>query len=68
MGHRSQEMKGGRGGGGGGGLHLKPPRHCQNDPALRWARGVRHFDVALIVREKVLGPRPFTTHFEEKES
>ena len=69
MGQRSQEMKGGRGGGGGGGgLHLKLPHHCQNDSALRWVRGVRHFDVALIVKGKVLGPRPFTTHFEEKES
>ena len=52
--------------GGGGGLHLKLPRHCQNDSALRWVRGLRHFDVALIVRGEIMRPCPCTTNFDEK--
>ena len=44
------------------------PLHChhQNDSCIKMGRGESHFNVSLIVRDKVTRECPQTTTFEEK--
>ena len=42
--------------------------HCrhQNDSCIKMGSGESHFNVSLVVRDKVIRQRPQTTTFEEK--
>ena len=40
--------------------------HHQNDSCVKTGSDERHFNVSLIVRDKVTGQCPQTTTFEEK--
>ena len=48
-------------------VHL--PLHChhQNDSCIKMGSDESHFNVSVIVRDKVTRPCPQTTTFEEKE-
>ena len=65
-------MVGGVGGGGGGGLdyiYLSLHRHHQNDSCIKMGSDENHFNVSLIVRDKVTRQCPQTTTFlKRKES
>ena len=61
--------KGGRGYGGGGRgrlLYLSLHCHHQNDSCIKMGSDESHFNVSLIVRDKVTRQCPETTLFEEK--
>ena len=61
--------KGGRGyGGGGRGILLSLSLHChhKNDSCIKMGSDENHFNVSLIVRDKVTRQCPETTIFEEK--
>ena len=62
--------KGRRGYGGGGGkrviIHLSLHCHHQNDSCIKMGSDESHFNVSLIVRDKVTRQCPQTTTFEEK--
>ena len=57
-------------GGGGGGereiIYLSLHSHHQNDSCVTMGSDESHFNVSLIVRDKVTGQCPQTTIFEEK--
>ena len=55
-------------GGGGRGRLLYLSLHChhQNDSCIKMGSGENHFNVSLIVRDKVTRQYPETTIFEEK--
>ena len=59
------------GGYGGGGkreiIYLSLHCHHQNDYRIKMGGDESHFNVSLIVRDKVTGQCPQTTTFEEKE-
>ena len=58
---------GGGGYGGGGRLYTCPlHRHRQNDSCIKNDSDESHFNVSLIVRDKVARQCPQTTTFEEK--
>ena len=60
----------GRGYGGGGRgrlLYLSLHCHHQNDSCTKMGSDESHFNVSLIVRDKVTRQCPQTTTFEEKE-
>ena len=57
------EIPGGRGM---GSLYLSLHRHHQNDSCIKTGSDEKHFDVSLIVRDKVTRQCPQTTTFEEK--
>ena len=64
-------MGGGGGGGGYGGrgrgrLYLSLHCHHQNDSCIKMGSDESHFDVSLIVRDKVTRQCPQTTTLEEK--
>ena len=74
---RNGEKEGCRWGGGGGGgrecgkrkretIYLSLHCHHQNDFCIRMGSDESHFDVSLIVRDKVTRQCPQTTTFEEK--
>ena len=55
--------------GGGGGreiIYLSLCCHHQNDSCIKMGSDVSQFNVSLIVMDKVTGPCPHTTTFEEK--
>ena len=57
------------GGGGGGGkeiIYLSLHCHHQNDSCIKIGSDNSHFNVSLIVRDKVIRQCPQTTTFEEK--
>ena len=57
------------GGGGEGGReirYLSPHCHHQNDFCIKMGSDESHFNVSLIVRDKVTRQYPQTTTFEEK--
>ena len=61
--------KGGRGYGGGGRgrlLYLSLHCHHQNDPSIKMGSDESHFNVSLIVRDKVTRQCPQTTILEVK--
>ena len=63
--------EGGTGGGGGGGGDreiIYPSLHChhQSDFCIKMGSDESHFNVSLIVRDKVRRQCPQTTTFEEK--
>ena len=61
--------KGGRGYGGGGKreiIYLSLHCHHQNDSCITMGSDESHFNVSLIVRDKVTRQCPQTTTFEEK--
>ena len=47
-------------------IYLSLRRHHQNDFCTKMGSGERHFNVSLIVRDKVTRQSPQTTTFEEK--
>ena len=53
---------------GGGGEIIYLSLHCrhQNDPCIKMGSDESHFNVSLIVRNKVTRQYPQTTRFEEK--
>ena len=55
---------------GGGGerdiIHLSLHHHHQNGSCIKMGSNDSHFNVSLIVRDKVTRQRPQTTTFEEK--
>ena len=53
---------------GGDYIHLSLHYHHQNDFCMKVCSDESHFNVLLIVRDKVTGQCPQTTTFEEKES
>ena len=67
-----------KGGGGGGGekgvwrwgkretMHLSLHCHHLNDSCIKMGSGENHFNVSLIVKDKVTGQCPQTTTFAEK--
>ena len=66
-------IKDGEMGGGGGGvwrwgkvIYLSLHRHRQNDSCIKNDSDESHFNVSLIVRDKVTRQCPQTTTFEEK--
>ena len=65
-------IKDGRRGYGGGGkreiIYLSLHSHHQNDYCTKMGKDESHFNVSLIVRDKVTRQCPQTTTFEEKES
>ena len=64
--------KGARGYGGGGGrgesIYLSLHCHHQNDSFIKMGSDESHFNVSLIVRDKVTRQCPQTTTFEEKRA
>ena len=52
----------GRRGGGGGILYLTLHCHHQNDSCIKMSSDESHFNVSLIVRDKVTRQRPQTDH------
>ena len=56
--------------GGGGGekeiIYLSLHCHHQNDYCIKMGSDENHFNVSLIVRNRVTGQCPETTNFEEK--
>ena len=56
----------GVGGGTGTLLYLSLHCHHQNDSCIKMGSGESHFDVSLIVRDKVTRQCPQTTTCEEK--
>ena len=54
-------------GGKGDYIHLSLHYHLQNDSCIQMGRGESHFNVSLIVRDKVTRQRPQTTTSEGKE-
>ena len=62
--------EGGRGYGGGGRkreiIYLSLHCHHQNDSSIKMGSDESHFNVSLIVRDKVIRQCPQTTTFEEK--
>ena len=63
-------MEGGRGYGGWGGkqeiIYLSLHCHHQNDSCIKMGSDERHFNVSLIVRDKVTTRCPQPTPFDEK--
>ena len=57
---------GGYGGGGEVGIYLLLHCHHQNDSCIKNGSDDSHFNVSLIVRDKVTRQCPQTTTFEEK--
>ena len=53
--------------GGEGDLYLSLHCHLQNDSCIKMGSDESHFNVSLIVRDKVTRQCPQTTTFEEKE-
>ena len=47
-------------------IHLSLHCHHQNDSYIKMGSGESHFNVSLIVRDKVTRRCPQTTTFEEK--
>ena len=47
-------------------IYLSLHRHHQNDFCIKMGSDESHFNVSLIVRDKVTRPCPQTTTFEEK--
>ena len=47
-------------------IYLSLHCHHQNDSCIKMGSGERHFNVSLIVRDKVTRQCPQTTTFEEK--
>ena len=47
-------------------IYLSLHCHHQNDSCIKMGSGESHFDVSLIVRDKVTRQCPQTTTFEEK--
>ena len=47
-------------------IYLSPHCHHQNDSCIRMGNNVSHFNVSLIVRDKVTRQCPKITTFEEK--
>ena len=47
-------------------IYLSLHCHHQNDTCIKMASGESHFNVSLIVRDKVTRQCPQTTTFEEK--
>ena len=47
-------------------IYLSLHCHYQNDSCIKMGRDESHFNVSLIVRDKVTRPCPQTTKFEEK--
>ena len=47
-------------------IYLSLHCHHQNDSCIKMGSNESHFNVSLIVRDKVTGQRPQTTTFEEK--
>ena len=75
--HRHHKASKGRGKGGKGVwrwgqreiIYLSPHYHHQNDSCIKMGSGDSHFNVLLIVRDKVTRQRPQTTTFlKRKES
>ena len=74
--HRNHKVirdgeKGGRGNGGGVKreiIHLSLRCHHQNDSCIKTGSDESHFNVSLIVRDKVTRQCSQTTIFEEKEA
>ena len=66
---RDGEKGGGIRGGGGGGekevIYLYLHCHHQNDICIKMGSDESHFNVSLIVRDKVTRQRPLTTTSEE---
>ena len=56
----------GEGGGEGDYIYLLLRCHHQNDSSIKMGSDVSHFNVSLIVRDKVTRQCPQTTTFEEK--
>ena len=54
------------GGGGGDVIYLSLHCHHQNDSCVKMGSGESHFNVSVIVRDKVTRHCPQTTTFEEK--
>ena len=54
--------------GGGGILHLSLHCHHQNDSCIKMGSGESHFNVSLLVRDKVTRRWPQTTFLKRKES
>ena len=48
-------------------IYLSLHRHHQNDPCIKMGSDESHFNVSLIVMDKVTRQCPQTTTFEEKE-
>ena len=47
-------------------IYVSLPCHHQNDSCIKTGSGESHFNVSLIVRDKVTRQCPQTTIFEEK--
>ena len=62
---RGQELRQ-RGGGWRGGIYTYRYSHHQNDSCVKMGSDESHFNVSLIVRDKVTRQCPQTTIFEEK--
>ena len=48
-------------------IYLSLHCHHQNDPCIKMGSDESHFNVSLIVRDKVARQCPQTTTFEERE-
>ena len=48
-------------------IYLSLHCHHQNDSCIKMGSDESHFNVSLIVRDKVTRPCPQTTPFEERE-
>ena len=61
-------MEAGGGGGERGIIYLSPHCHHQNDSSIKMGSNESHFNVSLIVRDKVTRQYPHTQLLKRKES